>query len=164
MAKRGSVKNFISEVYRLQTRERIWVSENAWTITDDSGNVLFYEGVVEDITDRVRDQVDLARTSIAAETVSESKAILLAVMSQELRLPLQEIMASADIIASRLYGPDDARYASSAAAIKAAGVQMLARIEDILDVSRNGPAHGHPCENRYDNSPLASMLSQQSLI
>ncbi len=44
----GSVLNFVSEVYRHKTRERIWVRENAHVIRDPQGGVLFYEGTVED--------------------------------------------------------------------------------------------------------------------
>ena len=48
----GRVSGFESEVYRHKTRERIWVSENAWIVRDEQGRTLFYEGTVVDITDR----------------------------------------------------------------------------------------------------------------
>ena len=50
----GHVRGFVSEVYRHKTRERIWVSENAHRVRDSAGRALYYEGTVEDITDRVR--------------------------------------------------------------------------------------------------------------
>lgn len=46
----GQITDFVSEVYRHKTRERIWVRETAHVVRDASGGVLFYEGVVEDIT------------------------------------------------------------------------------------------------------------------
>lgn len=47
----GRVSDFISEVYRHKTRERIWVSENARLVRDPgSGKALWYEGSVRDIT------------------------------------------------------------------------------------------------------------------
>jgi diguanylate cyclase (GGDEF)-like protein/PAS domain S-box-containing protein len=49
----GQVVAFVSEIYRHRTRERIWISENAHTVRDPHGNLLFYEGTVEEITDRV---------------------------------------------------------------------------------------------------------------
>ena len=48
----GRVRNFESEIYRHKTKERIWVRENAWLVRDDHGNPLFYEGTVQDITER----------------------------------------------------------------------------------------------------------------
>ncbi len=41
---------FVSEVYRHKTRERIWVRVHAHVVRDEQGQVLYYEGTVEDIT------------------------------------------------------------------------------------------------------------------
>jgi PAS domain S-box-containing protein len=57
----GKVTGFVSEVLRHRTRERIWVSENAHAVRDASGQVVCYEGTVEDITERVRTQQALQR-------------------------------------------------------------------------------------------------------
>ncbi len=48
----GRVAEFESEIYRHKTRERIWISENAWIVRDAGGRPLFYEGTVIDITAR----------------------------------------------------------------------------------------------------------------
>jgi diguanylate cyclase (GGDEF)-like protein/PAS domain S-box-containing protein len=48
---RGSISGFESEVYR-KNGDVIWISENARAVFDASGNVLYYEGTVEDITER----------------------------------------------------------------------------------------------------------------
>ncbi|HRI17492.1 MAG TPA: diguanylate cyclase [Burkholderiaceae bacterium] len=50
MQRDGHVLDFVSEVYRHKTRERIWVRENAHVVRDTRGGVLLYEGTVEDIT------------------------------------------------------------------------------------------------------------------
>ena len=48
----GQVTDFVSEVYRHKTRERIWVRETAYAVRDAQGQVVYYEGTVEDITER----------------------------------------------------------------------------------------------------------------
>lgn len=48
---RGSISGFESQVYR-KNRDVIWISENARAVTDEHGQVLYYEGTVEDITER----------------------------------------------------------------------------------------------------------------
>ncbi len=58
LAGQGFVRGFVSEVHRHKGRERIWVSENAHIVRDAAGSVLFYEGTVEDITDRVRAEAE----------------------------------------------------------------------------------------------------------
>lgn len=50
----GLITNFQSEIYRHKTRERIWISENARAVRDAGGRTLFYEGTVQDITERKR--------------------------------------------------------------------------------------------------------------
>ncbi len=47
----GKVQNFESQVYR-KDGEIIWISENARTVKNDAGEILYYEGTVEDITER----------------------------------------------------------------------------------------------------------------
>jgi diguanylate cyclase (GGDEF)-like protein/PAS domain S-box-containing protein len=65
MARDGRVVDFVSEIYRHKTRERIWISEIAWTVRDATGAPLFYEGTVVDATDRIQGErriLQLART------------------------------------------------------------------------------------------------------
>jgi len=49
----GSVEGFEYEVYR-KDGSRIWLSENARAVRDASGAVIYYEGAVQDITERKR--------------------------------------------------------------------------------------------------------------
>src|SRR5690606_25779705 len=51
----GFVENFVSEIYRHKTRERIWVTESARLVYDKkTGRPLFYEGSVREITETIR--------------------------------------------------------------------------------------------------------------
>lgn len=60
LRERGRVDDFLSEVYRHKTRERIWVSESAWQIHDASGAVTAFEGTVVDATERKRAEEKIA--------------------------------------------------------------------------------------------------------
>ncbi len=51
MSAHGQVSNFEAQVYR-KNGEIIWISENAHEVRDRNGELLFYEGTVEDITER----------------------------------------------------------------------------------------------------------------
>lgn len=55
LAEDGRVENFVSEIYRHKTRERIWISESARTVHDPkTGDVIRYEGSVREVTDSIR--------------------------------------------------------------------------------------------------------------
>jgi diguanylate cyclase (GGDEF)-like protein/PAS domain S-box-containing protein len=47
------VQNFEAQIYR-KNGDIIWITENAREVHDEAGNILFYEGTVEDITERVQ--------------------------------------------------------------------------------------------------------------
>ena len=49
MAEHGIVKDFISQIYR-KNKTKIWITENVRIVRDERGNVLYYEGFVNDIT------------------------------------------------------------------------------------------------------------------
>jgi len=50
----GTLREFVSEMRRHGTDEAFWISENAHVVRDAGGQVLYYEGTVEDITERKR--------------------------------------------------------------------------------------------------------------
>ncbi len=60
MAQQGEVLNFESEVYRADG-SRIWISENAHAVRDAQGRLLYYEGTVQDISERRNYQAQLER-------------------------------------------------------------------------------------------------------
>ena len=68
----GQVAGFQSEIFRYKSRERIWVRENAHVVRDSSGQVLFYEGTVEEITERKRAEQDLRENSEVWKRALES--------------------------------------------------------------------------------------------
>lgn len=51
MRDHGQVHNFEAQVYR-KNGDIIWITENAHEVRDKDGKLLFYEGTVEDISDR----------------------------------------------------------------------------------------------------------------
>jgi sigma-B regulation protein RsbU (phosphoserine phosphatase) len=51
MQEQNLVQDFESQIFR-KDGSIIWISENARAVTDDQGKVLYYEGMVEDITAR----------------------------------------------------------------------------------------------------------------
>ena len=62
MHNQGFVVNFVSEVYRHKTRERIWIRESAHAVRNPDGSIQYYEGTVEDITESYLTQLSLAQS------------------------------------------------------------------------------------------------------
>jgi PAS domain S-box-containing protein len=56
----GEVIGFEYRIYR-RDRSIIWVRENTRAVVDDSGKILYYEGILQDITERKRIEAELRR-------------------------------------------------------------------------------------------------------
>lgn len=56
----GQVKNFEYQVYQKDGRI-IWIEEDTRSVRDSQGNILYYEGIIQDISQRKRDEEDLKR-------------------------------------------------------------------------------------------------------
>lgn len=130
------VTNFVSEIYHRSGR-RIWISENARAVRDWSGELLCYEGTVEDVTEKFEQDRALRAALRQAEIANKMKATFLAAMSHELKTPLNAVLGFSEIIRDEVLGPvgHDA-YRDYAGDIHQSGTRLLAIINDVLDVSR----------------------------
>ncbi|MEH2392377.1 MAG: ATP-binding protein [Nostoc sp.] len=58
MEKYGSVSEFESQIYR-RDGSIVWISEKAYAVLDEQGKLLYYEGLIEDITQRKQTEEEL---------------------------------------------------------------------------------------------------------
>ncbi|MEH2371587.1 PAS domain-containing sensor histidine kinase [Nostoc sp.] len=58
MEKYGSVSEFESQIYR-RDGSIVWISEKAYAVHDEQGKLLYYEGLIEDITQRKQTEEEL---------------------------------------------------------------------------------------------------------
>ncbi len=134
--KHGRVTNFVSEIYRHETQDRIWISENARAVRTTEGILLYIEGTVVDITKRKQAEAATHR-AIAAESANRTKSEFLATLSHELRTPLNAIIGFSEIMRLGTCGPlGSARYSQYAAGIHDSGHHLLSLINDLLDLSK----------------------------
>lgn len=68
----GSARGLVSEIYHQKTRRRMWISENAYVIRDAKGGVAFYEGTIEEVTERVNTQQALEQREALLRDVTAS--------------------------------------------------------------------------------------------
>ncbi len=132
----GYLAGFESQIRRRDGRI-IWISESCREVRDASGELMLYEGTVEDISARKQTEADLFAARALAEQSSKAKTIFLANMSHELRTPLNAILGFSELMEQELYGPlGDARYVEFVGDILRSGRQLLEIIGNILDIAK----------------------------
>lgn len=76
MEKENAVVNYEAEFLRADGQP-IWVENNSRAIRDASGKILYYEGSLQNITERKKTEEDFRRMLVANSTIAEmSKALL----------------------------------------------------------------------------------------
>lgn len=127
----GTLVNFESEVRR-RDGSTIWISENARTIRDAAGRVLYYEGTVVDVTARREAGVMQAQVD-AAEAANRAKSEFLANMSHEIRTPLNGVMGMLELLGTTTLDDRQTRFVRLA---RSSSEALLALINQILDFSK----------------------------
>ncbi len=131
----GEVSGFESQVYRADG-SIIWISESARAVCDTDGVPLYYEGSIENISDRKVFESALQMALEAAEDASTAKSAFLANMSHELRTPLNAIIGYSEILQEESEDFGYAEIIPDLERIHNAGRHLLSLINDILDISK----------------------------
>jgi PAS domain S-box-containing protein len=134
MDKYGVVVGFESQVRR-RNGETCWISENARAVRDETGQLLHYEGTVEDITERMRTQA-YRKAKEAAELANRTKSEFLANMSHEIRTPLHGILSYARFGLKKSGDADRDKLIEYFRNIDTSGRRLLSLVNDLLDLSK----------------------------
>ena len=112
---------------------RRWIAWKEVAITDHAGEVAEIQRAGHDITARINWEQALADASERAEGASRAKSRFLAVVSHEVRTPLNGVLGMANLLLDSGLSPEQQTYAKS---IKTSGEALLGLIDEILDFSK----------------------------
>ncbi len=112
---------------------RRWLMWTQRPIKDDSGNMLEYQAVGHDITLRKEAEAALLHAKEAAEAADRAKSEFLAIVSHEIRTPINGVIGFAQILADSPLSPEQRE---QVAIIKSSGQALEKLIADILDLSK----------------------------
>lgn len=138
--------------------EQIWVRENFRAVLDGFSNVVYYEGSIEDITQRKENEVQLKEAKVHSDMASRAKSEFLANISHELRTPLNSIIGFSEIIRNEVFGPIEPKsYTEYASNIYDSGKHLLGIINQILDISRIDAGERELNESLVDVRKIATI-------
>lgn len=108
-----------------------------WTNTallDEKGEVVGYASIVDDVTERMEIEEELKQSRESAHAANRSKDEFLAVMSHEVRTPMNSIIGFADLLMESL--KDNQEQSELVNIIKANAFNLLELISNVLNYSR----------------------------
>jgi len=112
---------------------RVWLQWTQRTIRDNSGELLEYQAVGHDITTQREAAEALVRAKEAAEDADRAKSEFLAMVSHEIRTPINGVIGFARLLSDT---PLSAAQRENVAMIHSSGLALEKLINDILDLSK----------------------------
>lgn len=149
----------VQEIFEFQSYRRdgkkIWVQESIRPVMDEHGELLYFEGSIEDITKRKDAEIQLQEAKRESDMANRAKSEFLANMSHELRTPLNSIIGFSEIIRNQVFGPIEPQsYWEYARDIHESGRHLLSIINQILDISKIDAGDRELKESRIDMKKL----------
>jgi len=138
----------------------IWTEHSNVAIHDAAGNLIAIEGIARNITKRKQAEAqtaialdnaqsyayleqlvqerteELEHEKLLSEVANSAKSEFLANMSHELRTPLTSILGFSEVLLEKIVGPLNEKQQQYIACIYSSGEDLLALINDLLDLSK----------------------------
>jgi PAS domain S-box-containing protein len=130
------------EVFQVEYRRRrqdgsyCWVRNEAVPLYDEAGQIITWQGVMLNISDRKQAEEDLQAALEEARAANRAKGLFLDIMTHELRTPLQAVLGYAESLLIHSQATLTLEQQEDIGYIHQSGGRMLTLINQLLDLSR----------------------------
>ncbi len=132
--KYGEAKGFEFEI-RKKNGEIIYVRDSSRAIYDDKGAITFYEGVIEDITDKKKFEGEIINAKEKAEKADKLKSYFMAHLSHEIRTPVNSILTFVSLLREEFEGKLTDELKDSFSIIGSSADRLIRTIDLIMNIS-----------------------------
>jgi two-component system, sensor histidine kinase and response regulator len=128
----GAVKDYIGRL-RKKDGSEILVEMNVRVVKEPDGAARYFEGFVNDITERRRVETALQQAKEAAEAANQAKSQFLANMSHDIRTPMNGIIGMTDLVLDTDLTTEQREHLT---VVKTSADSLLRLLDDILDFAK----------------------------
>ena len=123
-----------------------------------------YVCMIENINEHIQTQNTLQKARLEAELALRARSAFLANMSHELRTPLNAVIGFSQIMERGVFGAiDNPHYSSYIRHIQESGHDLLAKIEDLLEIANIDAGRvSLDCEEIYMNDLVKHVIKTQT--
>lgn len=119
--------------WKRSDKEVIDLSISAQSVKDDNNNIIYYEGVIENITEKKKAEQGIIRAKEEAEEMNRLKSNFLANISHELRTPLSGILGFAEILSEEINNSFQKEIVGN---IYQSGLRLLRSLDSAMNFSK----------------------------
>lgn len=132
-------------------RNQVYCSISVSKIKDTYGDVIGYIIILADLSERMKTLQKLEEAKIAADAANREKSVFLANMSHEIRTPMNAIIGFSELVLKEEISEQAKDYVAD---IRMSSLNLLAIINDILDISKIESGKVELVCDNYDTAPL----------
>lgn len=118
---------------KLKNGEIKWLRGEGQPINDDRGMPIKLVGTVQDVNDKMKNEIELTAATLRADAATRAKSDFLANMSHEIRTPMNGVIGMCNLLLSNV---KDSVQKEQLQIISNCGNTLLDLINDILDFSK----------------------------
>ena len=159
---------FVHEAERLGVETREWtyvrkdgteldVSLVVTAIRAESGAIMGYLFIAQDITERRRHEEVLQQARLAAEAASRAKSMFLANMSHEIRTPMNAVIGGTHLLAGTHLNEDQRQLLGK---VQVASRALMGIINDVLDLAKIEAGELHVDNQPFDPREVMNDIEQ----
>jgi PAS domain S-box-containing protein len=160
LSRNGNIDNFEDEWLKAD-KTKITVKENIRAKKDTNGDIMYYQGVVEDITERKKVELELVKSKKEAEKSDRLKSEFLTQISHEIRTPVNTLLNFKTLIKEDLCDSLSEDLRDSFKHMDKAGNRIIRTIDLLVKMSE---LHTDNYEPEFKENNLFELLDELLLF
>jgi PAS domain S-box-containing protein len=126
------------DVYPLRKKDGsvVWVEDHGWYVKDGTGEILFHEGVLRDVTERKMAEIQLKKYSEELQELNATKDKFFSIIAHDLKSPFNSVIGLSEIIKNEAKHLDIATIEQYAGMIYTTSNNTFRLLENLLEWAR----------------------------